>query len=297
VTSLSTDGSGARLAFVRHDLQGDVWLGRLAPDASKLEGSRRVTLSDADERPSGFTPDGKLLITENESGAKRALEVERATGLGRPLSTEGATSRPIAGPRGHGLLWWRRGVLVYREDAGRPERDVATFPETSVAWVQCPVEGDTCVLAQLAGNATELFDVDVASTKLVPRGRLEATNASWGIALSRAGNRIAIRDENGTGIAIASRDARRTQSIKVNSPCLVQFLSWAPDDASLLATAICESNGGSAIMHVDADGTATPLLASPNWISGIALSADARDVAFGEVPFHGDVWLLEGLAF
>src|SRR5262249_22978727 len=64
-----------RIALARHQMQADVYVGALSNDGRALGVPRRLTLSDRNERASGFSADGKsLLLMSDRNGRYDVFE-------------------------------------------------------------------------------------------------------------------------------------------------------------------------------------------------------------------------------
>jgi hypothetical protein len=153
------------------------------------------------------------------------------------------------------------------------------------------MDADVCVALHETGTGAELFDLDIASGKLLLRGRVERVNTTWGFALSRSGDRIAVRDQDRPAMVVLSRDGVRVRTIELEPDAFPQFASWGRNDSLVLSTVSVIESPASQIRRAWPDGRMETLYATKNWVSNVVVSPEGNEFAFGEVPTHGDVWL------
>jgi hypothetical protein len=307
IAELTADAAGRRLAYVRIDAQEDVWVADLAEGGRTLTRVRRLTASQRDERPSGWSGEDRVLwFGDAEDGCAlwsgpvggdppARLEVGERGDLSWPVETaDGALVyfRMMAGPE-HGELELVRAQGGIREVAWRAEVD-----REQPAWRRFPTEvrvrcaGGSCVRSTLDGEQI-VFAPAFAPAQSPPLARVARRGWFAGWALSPDGGRVAVPTAGELWL-VPLRGGGPIERRPVAAECDLQFAAW-DDEGALFATGACEDTGRRyRLYRVDRDGTPRLLRASPNvFFSTIEPSPRGRHLAFGERAFDTDVWLYD----
>ncbi|HEY2514542.1 MAG TPA: protein kinase, partial [Polyangiaceae bacterium] len=140
-SALSEDARGDRVAFVRSEIQADVYVGDLQDGGMRLSSPRRLTLSDRNERPSAWGPDGSVLFFSDRTGNFDVFAQPLDGGAPRAIAAEPDwETMPQVTPDGRAVLYWR----FPPARAGEP-----VHPEIVRRELQAP--SPTAVLASALG--------------------------------------------------------------------------------------------------------------------------------------------------
>jgi DNA-binding winged helix-turn-helix (wHTH) protein/Tol biopolymer transport system component len=86
LTGLSTSADGTRLVYVNALGQGDVSIGSLVDGGNRLEGLRRLTSEDSNDRPFSWTADSKeIIFTSDRNGTEDIFQQSIDASLAEPL--------------------------------------------------------------------------------------------------------------------------------------------------------------------------------------------------------------------
>ncbi|HEU4534530.1 MAG TPA: hypothetical protein VFS00_10445, partial [Polyangiaceae bacterium] len=319
-SQLRLDARGRRLAFLRYETQVDVYVGALRPDGRALEGApRRLTLSDHNERASGWAPDGgAVLFTSDERGTLGAFLQPLAGGAPRALGV-GADHKtwPVFTADGASLLYWELSAAAdgpapvprlvrARADGGTPVTLFAMRRATPVSAVgspppqtqrlRCARRAPRCVVSEDEDKRVTFYEFD-PTVAGPPRPFLQLDVAEdvghYGWALSPDGLRLALPLR--TGLHLRPLDGGPEEHHRLRPDCGLRHADWNARGDGLFVTARCPGDVESYQLWA-AFGDEPPhrLWASSNaFLSDVTASPDGRHVAFSAKPYDNDVWLLE----
>ncbi|HEU4412797.1 MAG TPA: protein kinase [Polyangiaceae bacterium] len=319
----SLDASGRRLAYLRYVTQVDVYVGALRPDGRALEGApRRLTLSDYNERASGWAPDGgAVLFTSDERGTLAPFLqplAGGASGAPRDLGV-GADHRtwPTFTADGASLLYWELSAaddgpapvprLVRARADGRGPAPLFTMqratpasavgsPPPQTQRLRCARQAPRCVVSEDEDKHVTFYEFDPAADgPLRPFLQLDVADdvGHYGWALSPDGLRLALPLR--TGLHLHPVDGGPEEHHRLRPDCDLRHADWNAGGDGLFVTAVCPSDDESYQLWA-AFGDEPPhrLWASSNaFLSDVIASPDGRHVAFSAKPYDNDVWLLE----
>ncbi|MCB9556946.1 MAG: protein kinase [Deltaproteobacteria bacterium] len=307
-STLALDRSARRLSYLRWRSQADIYRGTLTEGGKRLSDFRRLTPSEANERPSGWSPDGKLLyLTTDRRGRSENWSIASSGGLGRPLALPAAQSAWFIEPDATRSYFWRydsRGGSELCRVIDGDCRVVFSVPQIRAwrgngrpgpaeHWLRCPkrpsVSSD-CWLAQpaerlgvvqfrpLNGSPARAFTFEAGS--FFTRGGWD-TNGRW-LAIAHQ-RRVSIVDGRG----------QLQQTIETPGRCLAQFISVSPNSPSMFVTTICEGSSYR-LYHLDLEGRWTMLYqTNAAWLSYPEVSAGGEQIAVALMQFASNIWTVD----
>ncbi|WP_158502144.1 protein kinase [Vitiosangium sp. GDMCC 1.1324] len=319
ISQLSLDARGHQLAFLRYETQVDVYVGALHPDGRGMETPRRLTLSDYNERASGWTPDSaNILYTSDERGTRDVFLQPLSGGAPRPLvhGTDEETW-PVLSPDGASLLYWElpggsRGatsiprLMRARADGTEPSALFSMHQATPVSPVgtpppkhqrfRCARSGSRCVVSEVEAGQL-VFSTFEPSRPEAPRPFLHLPVAGdlgrYGWALSPDGSEVAL--PLSTGLHIHPVEGGPERHYPLRGDCGPRFVEWNARGDGFFVTAVCSGEVNSYQLWAVFPGEPLrPLWTSSNaFLSDLTASPDGRSLAFSAKPYDSDVWLLE----
>lgn len=307
--SLSADRHGT-LAYVRLDAQMDVEVADLADDGHRLESARRLTMSDRNERPSGWSRDGQrvLFVSDGDDHLRpfaQALDSTQAVALTDDAAEE---SWPVETADGAWLLFWRlssagRVELMRRRAPGSPEEALWSTmlppqPESGLppphlhARLRCPRHAHACLLAERHQGGVTFRWLDPATGALTPALETGPELALPGWDVSPEGRWLWLPGTPG-GARLVELATQQTREVAAPPGCTFQAGAFAATGPGLFATALCADQQPYRLVFVDEAGVATTLRESTfAWLANPEPSPDGRHLAFGAKAHDSDVWLL-----
>ncbi len=315
---------GKRLVFTKWSSEGTLYVVNLQAAGMRIDVPRRLTLNDAVEVPTGWTPDGKSVLYEsNVNGRfelfKMALDKDTAQSVASMGNSPGvllAQQRaiPAVTPDGAAILYpiFPEGgrsaaatklIRVPLTGGGAPEEVLRGRLYDAPRCTRLPA--NFCVLAELSQDGKELvftgFDLLQGRGRELARFDAEATtyNGSGDDASSNAfewdlsadGTRIAIFKKRENEIHVLSITNASSRVITVKG-WRVEELHWAADGKSFFAGS--RSEDSSVLLHVDLQGRAQKLWEHKGW-EGLRFvpSPDGRHIAILALQLNNNVWMME----
>jgi len=325
--ALSISRSGA-LAYVQYESQVDVYVASLEDGGRKMEQPRRITLTDRNEQPAAWMPDGNNVLFMSDQDGTHDLYVQDTT-QGKTGEAHAVVAEPDSqtwpgvSTGGADVLYWQ--MAVYDDDqphaatlmrrpleggksvqvltTERATRDFSGLPPPAQVHFRCPIHTRTCLLSEQEGTELTFSVFDPKTGHRWPAFRTREPGIGHGWDVSSDGRRLAfpvrggrIRTvglENGVSGEAASPP---TQDRIVDPQCDFQFVAWAHDDKSLFTTGSCSGDRPYRVYFVER--TRAPRLlweSSYAWVGHPTPSPDGRSLALAVKPFDNDVWMLSGL--
>ena len=303
---------GARLAVVKVHIRDDVNVGEFKDRGMHLAPPIRLTVSESEDVPSGWTPDSNtVLFSSNRTGRRQIYRQQLNQNTAEPV-IEGSDDQSQAemGPDGRWILYWSFPYAIGGPPpstarlmrlpllGGSPEKILEAGeagPDTATNF-HCPARSTgQCVLSRWQKGGLTFFTLDssqgpgieIAETKLGAPGLLE-----WSI--SPDGSRIAIASQDQLREQIRVLDSQNGTERNIQLPhgWVVWNLSWTSDGRAILAAA---RTTGYFIARIDLDGKTHMLLdrGRAQWLSNPRPSPDGRYLAFSQRTFESNVWLVE----
>jgi Tol biopolymer transport system component len=299
-----------RIALTRHQMQADVYVGALSDDGRTLGAPRRLTMSDRNERASGFTGDGRTVLLMSDRNGRYDVFQHALTGEDDALvATDAAawSTWAVAAPDG-AMLFWRLAttpqarpahpLLVRRDLAGA--RVIYTAPEEEVAGVlgrpppisRVRCSATSCFLSRFEGDDFVLYEMSPSSGlgREVYRRR-RSLPLEWDV--SRDGSRVALPID-GRVLELVSTGTGAHEILAI--PMYAESVAWLPSGAGLVATGFDASLTMSTVRRVDLVGGAVPLVTQEAvWFAHPQVSHDGATLAYSMKAYDDDLWIVDGL--
>ena len=316
IKDLSFDATGKHMVLVRSEGQADVMAGALAPDGTRLDDVRRLTLSDENERPSSWSRDSQSVLMVSDAAHTYGISSLALGGSRAPepiTDAERAATWPVLGPAGKGILYWRipvedaprARIELWLAEPGKAARKVYATPREvhlpgrgrppPRRWsVRCGLTAPACFLSHPDDSGkgeTVLEALDVDRGTATPVSRF-AGIWDYGFALSADARQIAVHAPSRLAVDIYTLDGARVRQISTPSASFFSFIVWDHSGDGVIAAGSSDDFPLAAIVHLGLDGTVHPLWGvSDGLISNLAIAPDGRHLAFAATPFHANVWL------
>jgi Tol biopolymer transport system component len=304
--SPSVTRDGSRLVVQKTSHRTDVYVGEFKENGARLDSSTRLTFSESDDVPTGWTPDSKsLLISSNRTGRyqlfKQKLDQDAAEPLipGPDLQSDAEMS-----PDGAWILYWSfpqnggastpQSLMRLPAAGGSPEK-VSEFPQDT--FFHCPSGlGGSCVLGGVEGDQLIFYALSPAEGKGKELARTKlGTVASLDWMISPDGSRIAIQyDAMRRQVRVLDVRSGTQHDLTLPQGWILWSVNWAPGGDALLISAQSRSTGYM-IARMELDGKTQVLLnrGRNQWFWYLRLSRDGRHLAFSAKTWESNVWMLE----
>jgi DNA-binding winged helix-turn-helix (wHTH) protein/Tol biopolymer transport system component len=307
ISDLSATADGKHVVFLKGIPQGDVYVGDLEHKGKTLTATRRLTLDDRDDEPSGWTPDSKsVLFFSNRNGTydifRQSLDDTTAQAL---VQNKRYKIRPRMSPDGKWVLYYdppgnsRKDIVrVARVPlAGGPTETVmeeqglyvfhctrlpanrcivgVLHPKELLVYALDPIKGKGSELVRIPVNA----DVEEPNLDLSPDGKSIAYTS-----LSTVAGQIRV---------ISLLDGAQ-HNLEVKSWNDLNHINWAADGKGWYVSS--EMAMDTTLLYVDLTGNPTILLREPGFFAetwGIP-SPDGKHLAYLHSTSGNNAWMLDG---
>ena len=284
---------------------------------SRLTNPRRLTLSDGQEYPVGWTADGKSIVfVSNRNGTwgifKQALNKESAETIvtGLPHRVDARMSPDSSWILYQMFTGWTAGRLMRVPVTGGPSElvlTIATPPEPiGLAGVhlheppRCARSpAGLCAIAERTADGKQLvftgFDPVQGRGSELTRFDIDPTSAyKWD--LSPEGDRIAVLKRSDDQVHILSLIGQPERLITVKGWRSLETVDWAVDSKGLFTSDAKEKN--SVLLYVDLQGNANVLWEQPGEQEGnndiyAIPSSDGHHLAMFGWTRNSNMWMLE----
>jgi len=291
-----------QLALVKRHVRRDVYVGELKDGGTRLASPTRLSVSESEDYPSGWTQDSKTILSwSNRSGRNQILKQGMEQDTAEPLisgpdNEEGAE----LSPDGRWILYWS---TVPGEDSPTATKRLMRLPalggspeqvleaQMDDANFSCPIRpASSCVLSKREQSRLIFYALD----PIQGRGKeLARTTLRYqdDFRVSPEGSRIAAVDEGQVRILDLRNGTER--NLPLPQRWHLWELSWAGDGNALFATG--RSTTGYFIARIALDGKTRVLLdrGRNHALEFPCASPDGRYLAFTQLTFENNVWLLE----
>ncbi|HLL52861.1 MAG TPA: hypothetical protein VK447_04895, partial [Myxococcaceae bacterium] len=315
--SLTASATGA-MSYVLYESQVDVYAADLEEEGRRMATPRRITLTDHNEQPSAWTPDGQgVLFMSDQDGTHDLYLQNPVTGETRALVVEPESQAwPTLTPDGQQLLYWQQpvrdddqpvpadlmrvplagGTPVRALTTQRASRELSALPPPGQAHVRCPRQGRTCLLAESDGSELVFTSFDPYTGNGGVVWRQEDSGGPHGWDVSADGERLVLPVRSGRLRTVELTGNKRSQDRIVDLGCDLQFATWAADGLGLFVTGICPGERPYKLFFVERNRSPRVLWESSYaWAGHPVPSPDGKSIALAIKPFDNDVWLLSGL--
>jgi Tol biopolymer transport system component len=298
VAHVSATRDGKRLAFLHARRNDDVYLGDLAPDGSRLENTRRLTLDDRRDVPTVWSRDGRsVLFHSSRQGTidvfRQGIDDKTAEVV---ISGPGTESDAVLSPDGSLLLYDSHPVggapgveriIRVPVGGGAPEL-VAELSD--MFYFLCPnVAESSCAVAQNDAGRTSFYALDPLKGKGRRIGSADSEIADW--SLSSDGSRIAF--VNAAGIQLMRVADGTVESLPATTQGVPRNIGWSADGRALFVASLAPT--GWRLLRVGLDGRVNVLRQTEGrrFVFSIVPSPDGKHLAFGERTIDSNAWILD----
>jgi Tol biopolymer transport system component len=305
--ALSSTADGKRVAFSKTSYHSDVYVGDLDANGTRLKSPHRLTLSESNISPTGWTADSKSVLFSSDRDGRFAVfkqgldedSPERLTSgpdnyLSPRLSSDGswilcAAIRTLQGAS----LWTPADVMRVPLSGGTPEfvaRTTIDFrcarsPASFCLFDQPSV--DHRRLAFIAtdpvrGGQRELMTIDIDPSGLY----------NWDLSPDRSHLAILNAADHKGDIRVLPIAGGTAQHVKVKGWGALHSLDWAVDGKGFFAGTL--SGQGATLLHIDLQGRVqaiwTQTAGPQTW--GVP-SPDGKKLAILGATTQSNVWMIE----
>ncbi len=310
--SPSTSRNGSRLVVDKIHLRKDVYVGELRENATRMDSPRRLTVSESDNRPTGWTLDSKtILISSDRTGRMQIFKQQLEQDTAEPL-IQGPDSEVEAelSPDGTWILYksyshsfegWSPDtarVMRFPVLGGSPEQVLEARLDLAEGF-DCPVRpGSSCVFGHWEQGQLILYALDPVQGRGKELARTKLGSPAGLIySVSPEGSRIAVASSSQFPNQVRILDFRNgtERNLQLPQGWHIWDLSWAADGKALLAAAQSKSTGYM-IARIELDGKTRVLLnrGRNQALIFVCPSPDGRHLAFsGQTWGEVNAWLLE----
>jgi Tol biopolymer transport system component/DNA-binding winged helix-turn-helix (wHTH) protein len=310
VQYLSSAADGKRLAYVKQSWQPDVYVARVEANGSKLQKPRILTLDERQDLPWAWTPDSKQVIFGSDRDGAFHLFRQAPEKTTPELMVGGKEESmvPRLTPDGKQIVYlqfrpgfeWAEVVRMLRVplSGGPPELVLEGHGLTNLQCARLP--STLCLYSRVdekrlvffsfdpsRGNGHEVAHVDddvpyAYNWSLAPDGSTLAIAKARKIDLSVTPD-----------IRILSLTDHTERTIRLKDWPGVSSLDWAADGKRLWVST-STNTGTYALLNVDLQGTARPVLEQTKMVVGWAIpSPDGRYLALYLASGDSNVWMIE----
>jgi Tol biopolymer transport system component len=306
--NLSVTSDSRSLVVGRGHSRADVYVGELRDGGTVLDSPKLLTVSESENYPTAWTSDGKaLLMSSTRTGRSQLFRQSLGRDAAEALIAE--ADNQTAGepsPDGKWILYWSwahsRGSLpssgrLMRLPAsgGTPEQVLEIKGDPSFNF-DCPSSSARdCLLSRWEQGQLTFYSLDPVQGQGKQAGATkmpQPNDLNWSV--SADGSRIAItsRDQLKAQVRILDLADGTEHNLQLPQGWFVWSLSWAKDGKALFA-AVQSTNY--MIVRIESDGKTRVLLdeGRDHWLYAPFSSPDGRHLAFTQLTFDTNVWLLE----
>jgi len=314
--ALSISARGA-VAFKRYTAQLDVYVADLLDGAARMSAPRRLTLTERDERPTDWTPDGRSVVfMSNQNGSQHVFVQDLQSSTPQMLTAGSQWHTWPRFARGGWLLYWQlpsapddvpvQARLMGTRVGGGPSLHILSAQRAALmkrngrqpprnVHFRCPALEGSCILSETSEDKVHFSSFD----PVLGRGRELMQVSTRDIAhvldwdLSPDGKRIAVPWVNGQ-LRLIDLATRQVTDQALRENCDIQYVAWRADGRGVFATAICPGRSEYKLLMAPIGGTTEVLYESSNeWLGNPVPFADGKSLAFAVRPQKVDVWLLD----
>jgi Tol biopolymer transport system component len=275
-----------------------VYLGELDKGGVGLYNTRRLTLDDRDDWPTGWNRDSRsVYFLSTRQGTtdifKQAADDRTAEAV---IDGPGEESNAVLSPDGSMLLYESRPIgsapgverLMRVPIAGGPSEIIEELK--GVVYFLCPaIATASCVLAQNEDGKTSFYAVDPMKGRGRKIGGSLSVVEGWN--LSADGSRIAYIDHSVIRIVTVADGA--TENLRAKEIGLPKDVAWSAEGDALFVASLVPT--GWHLLRVDFDGHVNLLRQTEGLrtMSYLIPSPDGHYLAFSERTVDKNAWILE----
>jgi len=304
IDGLTVSADGKRAAFLRDNMQEQVFIAEFDKNARRLSTPYRLTLDEHPNQPFAWTPDSKsMLFSSNRNGTWKIFKQSLDQATAEPIAEGQSVYMPRLSADGSEVLYLERfqsenpstPIIVMRKNlAGGPPQEV--LRQTAIFNFQCArIPSRLCLFSTQVADTTTFFSFDpehgigseVARTKT-------GTGANW--SLSPDGSLLAIvKDGEHDGrIGFMSLPAGVVREVVLKDWPQLSTVDWSADGKGLLMSSTT-SNSTPVLLFVDREGKARVIWEGQKYgsLQWAIPSPDGRYLALNLYVGERNVWMIE----
>jgi DNA-binding winged helix-turn-helix (wHTH) protein/Tol biopolymer transport system component len=306
---LSVSNDGKRLVFLKGTYEADVYVADTRDDGTRLIDTRRLTLDDANDLPTAWTPDSESVLFHSDRNGKweifkqglneraaQLIATDEADDKGARLSPDGKSILYFSRPKYRMWTWAERSRMITSVLAGGPSRML--MDESGLYSVRCSQSpANLCVLGEQGLTELAFFVLDPLQGKgpeLTTTGiSLSLDEDNWDLSPDGSKIAIALRGKPDGHIRILSLPDGGTRDLSLSGRGALQSMDWAADGQGMYVSS--RTVWGSDLLYVDLQGQATLVRRqNDSFMTWGVPSPDGRHLAFLEWTAAGNVWIMAG---
>ena len=299
----SATANGDQLAVVKLRNWADIYFADLRGDSGPGRSASRLTLSRSYNVSPGWTKDSRSILFQSDRTGRyqiyrQLLGQENTEALIPGPDDQG---NPQASPDGAWILYWSsihgrtsKQLMRLSKSGGSPEK-VLESPDDDAIEFDCPYSPQAaCVLSRPEAGQLNFYLFDPVSGLGRQVGATNGSSAKeW--AISPDGARIAITDAIAfpRKVRLLSLADSAQRTFPVFPEWDIGDVAWAANGDSLLVRGVRATR--QFILQIDLDGKAVILLdrGTDNKLGSLRSSPDGKHLAFSQVQWESNAWLLE----
>jgi eukaryotic-like serine/threonine-protein kinase len=265
-----------------------------------------LTLTRSYNIASGWTPDSKSVLLQSNRMGRYQIFRQQIGHQEAQAVVQGTDDQqnPASSPDGNWILFWStkpsgkppsiKHLLRFPLSGGSPETILDARNDDSVAF-ECGYSlAAGCIFSRPENGNLLFYQLD--PTRGLGK-RVGSINAPYGSfwAISLDGSRLAITNKSvldGQVMILNLKDSTQ-RTFRISPECDIRDVNWAANGQSFYG--ICAGPAKERIVRVDLDGRADVVLdlGKDQVIFGPLASPDGRHLAFSEIFWESNNWLLE----
>jgi serine/threonine protein kinase len=303
-TSVTADGK--KLIFNKWMAHVSIYVTDLAPNGTRISGTRRFTLTESWDLPADWTTDSKeVVFRSNRNGHMGIFKQSLSEDTAEPLVVRSEDiGHTIVTPDGRWVIYsvstkpddQAAPVQVMRVPiSGGPSEIVLTARSAAITQCARP-PANLCVLYEddldRKQYTVSSFDALSGRGRELARIDYDADKRDYDLVLSPDGTRLAYTTGHEGLIHILSLRGQPRQEIRVKGWTRFEDMEWAADCKGLFVAHGIP--GGAALLYVDLQGNAHVLWQQHGGTGTYAFpSPDGRHLAFLGWTIEDNVWMME----
>jgi serine/threonine protein kinase/Tol biopolymer transport system component len=303
-TSVTADGK--KLIFNKWMAHVSIYVTDLAPNGTRISGTRRFTLTESWDLPADWTTDSKdVVFRSNRNGHMGIFKQSLSEDTAEPLVLRSEDiGHTIVTPDGRWVIYsvstkpddQAAPVQVMRVPiSGGPSEIVLTARSAAITQCARP-PANLCVLYEddldRKQYTVSSFDALSGRGRELARIDYDADKRDYDLVLSPDGTRLAYTTGHEGLIHILSLRGQPRQEIRVKGWTRFEDMEWAADCKGLFVAHGIP--GGAALLYVDLQGNAHVLWQQHGGTGTYAFpSPDGRHLAFLGWTIEDNVWMME----
>jgi serine/threonine protein kinase len=313
VSSSSVTTDDKRLVFIGFSTFYRSLVAELEAGGTRVRDPKRLTLEDSDDRPLGWTPDGKVIIAQSRGDSWHMYQKSLDSDTQEPIASSATGDVLLLGATSPDGKWYIARVWPAGESSEHPSLPLPILriplaggaPETILqverhANVSCArPPSNTCVIAQQSEDRKQMvvamFDPVKGRGPELVRFDFDRELDVFDVptcVISPDGARLAIARSPESPIEIRALHGQLMRTIPSQSGGKLISLVWSVDQKGFFITK--RAPGGSELLHLDLQGNLSSLQKCIGTESCFGIpSPDGRHLAIIDRNQSNNMWMME----